>query len=401
MNEFTAHNHKKTKAAQRQAMTLIELLIVLALLGGLASIALSGMSEYSARERVETTRQRLSAIHGAVSGDGVNPGRFLADMGRLPIVQETESGMILSELWKLPSDALSYGIVNFDFVANPWPEFFAALPGSVSLGCGWNGPYAMISRKKLYDGFGNDFRLLLEQGGGSLVWEDVAGDSTKKDAEIYGVQSLGQDNAVDATGVTPEWYDADSARDFVSDYAAGFTLAPETTLTVIVKARDVMHNTWHNPVEVKVYSSTVTYNKNDYVTDSAGQNLFRCKNDGTVGHSLPSPPSGDAHWDFIREIIQEPHPWLTNVRIALFIPDINDTSKAVTWVKSWDPPTSDFAATFTFTNLTPGIRKLYAYGAIDLSGAWKNAHGTGSEALTIELKPGANLITAYLTEKLN
>ena len=382
-------------------MTLIELLIVLALLGGLAAIALSGMGEYSARERVETTRQRLSAIHGAVIGDGVSPGRFLADMGRLPKVQETESGMILNELWKLPSDTLSYGIVNFDFAANPWPETFAALPASISLGCGWNGPYATISGKKLYDGFGNDFRLLLKQSDNSLAWEDVIGDSTKIGDEIYGVQSLGKDNAEDATGVTPEWYDADSARDFVNNYAAGFTLAPETTLTVIVKARDVMHNTWHEPVEVKVYSSTVTYDKNDYVTDSAGQYLFRCKNDGTVGQSLPSPtPPGDTHWDFIREITQEPHPWLTDVRIALFIPNISDTSKAVAWVKSWD--TSNFAATFTFTDLTPGIRKLYAYGAVALSAtSWKNAHGTGNEALTIELKPGANLITVYLTEKLN
>ncbi|NMA45134.1 MAG: prepilin-type N-terminal cleavage/methylation domain-containing protein [Lentisphaerae bacterium] len=381
-------------------MTLIELLIVLALLGGLASLALSGMGEFSARERVETTRQRLDAIHGAVSGAGVNPGRFLADMGRPPKVQETESGMILSELWKLPNNALNYGVVDFDFTANPWPEAFAALPDNISLGCGWNGPYAMLSGKKLYDGFGNDFRLLLKQSDNSLAWEDVAGDDTKIDAEIYGVQSLGQDNAVDATGVTPEWHDADSARDFVNDYAAGFTLAPETTLTVIVKARDVMLNTWQNPVEIKVYSSSVTYNKNDYVTDSAGQYLFRCKQDGTVGQSLPSPPSGDAYWDYCRELSQEPHPWLTHVRIALFIPDISATSKAAAWIKSWD--TSDFAATFTFTNLTPGIRKLYAYGAIALSGtSWANVYGTGSEALTIELKPGANLITVYLTEKLN
>ena len=389
-------------------MTLIELLIVLALLGGLAAIALSGMGEYSARERVETTRQRLSVIHGAVMGDGVNPGRFLADMGRLPKVQETESGMILSELWKLPNNDLRYDAVVMvlrDLTATPpinlWPEAFTALPASVSLGCGWNGPYATITGKKLYDGFGNDFRLLLKQSDNSLDWEDVVGDSAKIGDEIYGVQSLGKDNAVDATGVTPEWYDADSARDFVNDYAAGFSLAPETTLTVIVKARDVMHNTWHEPVEVKVYSSSVTYNKNDYVTDSAGQYLFRCKNDGTMGHSPPtSPPSGDAYWDFIREITQEPHPWLTDVRIALFIPDISDTSKALAWVKSWD--TSNFAATFTFTNLTPGIRKLYAYGAVALSGtSWKNAHGTGNEALTVELKPGANLITVYLTEKLN
>ena len=389
-------------------MTLIELLIVLALLGGLAAIALSGMGEYSARERVETTRQRLSVIHGAVMGDGVNPGRFLADMGRLPKVQETESGMILSELWKLPNNDLRYDAVVMvlrDLTATPpinlWPEAFTALPASVSLGCGWNGPYATITGKKLYDGFGNDFRLLLKQSDNSLDWEDVVGDSAKIGDEIYGVQSLGKDNAVDATGVTPEWYDADSARDFVNDYAAGFSLAPETTLTVIVKARDVMHNTWHEPVEVKVYSSSVTYDKNDYVTDSAGQYLFRCKNDGTVGQSLPSPtPPGDAHWDFIREITQEPHPWLTNVRIALFIPDISDTSKALAWVKSWD--TSNFAATFTFTDLTPGIRKLYAYGAVALSAtSWKNAHGTGNEALTVELKPGANLITVYLTEKLN
>lgn len=382
-------------------MTLIELLIVLALLGGLAAIALSGMGEYSARERVETTRSRLDAIHGAVIGGGVSPGRFLADMGRLPRVQETESGMILSELWKLPSDAVGYGTVDFDFAANPWPETFAGLPTSVSLGCGWNGPYAMLSGKKLYDGFGNDFRLLLKQSDNTLAWENVVGDDTKIDAEIHGVQSLGQDNAVDATGVSPEWYDADSARDFVSDHAAGFTLAPETTLTVIVKARDVMHNTWQNPVEVKVYNSSVTYNKNDYVTDSAGQNLFRCKNDGTSGHGLPSPtPPGNAHWDFIRAITQEPHPWLTDVRIALFIPDISGTSKAVSWVKSW--PASNFATTFTFTNLTPGIRKLYAYGTVKLSGTtWVNTYGTGGEALTIELKPGANLVTVHLTEKLN
>jgi hypothetical protein len=51
----------------------------------------------------------------------------------------------------------------------------------------------------------------------------------------------------------------------------------------------------------------------------------------------------------------------------------------------------------TFSDLTPGPRKLYAYAFIN-GGTPRNAWA--SQLVDVELKPGGNVVTVYLTEEL-
>ena len=404
-----------TAPSALHAMTLIELLIVLALLGGLATIALTSMGDLSARNRVDTTRQRLDAIRNAVIGDGINPGRFLADMGRLPRVyddsnkaEDEEDGYALRELWE------DVGMIGYDKVASEaladadgrmnWPDTFPGLPAQVTLYCGWNGPYLLIPGKKLFNGFGSDFRLLL-QNSDSLAW--TTADPDRQNGEtIYGVQSLGLNNDQDMS--FPEWLAEDMVREFVNRAENDVPLLPKTTLTVVVMARNATNGTWQTPVgiinpSVPIYDSNTSYNLGDFVlvADSTKQYLFQRRADYTQGLSPPIPPTDSTAWSYCQDITQEPHHYFTHLRMAMFIPEITSTAKTVFWVTTWEKDPPNVVSTFTFTNVVPGIRKLYVYGYLDANDSKQNSYASGPEPQTIDVKPGANFVTVYLTEKLN
>lgn len=201
------------KTRTTSGMTLIELLVVLALLGGLASIAVRTASTMNRRGRYDQTGSFLASLQDGVVGDGRCAGRFVRDMGRLPMVQTEADGEILSELWREPT-GLAFEGVTLD-MSDAWPEFTSdqsdVLPDTISILCGWNGPYVRVTdpaRARLYDGFGNEW--------------DVATNST---GEIVQVISRGAGGSEGA-----EWAEVDQMLDWDE------TL-PATWLTVTVKAR--------------------------------------------------------------------------------------------------------------------------------------------------------------------
>ena len=131
-----------------EGMTLIELVVVLAILGGLASIAVRTASTMNRRGRCDQTSAQMKAIREVIVGDGRDVGRFVRDMGRLP--------NNLSELWKNDGTCLfgAYPITQ----PSGWPSGITLQ--SQTLSFGWNGPYLDISdlsQADLYDGFGNEF----------------------------------------------------------------------------------------------------------------------------------------------------------------------------------------------------------------------------------------------------
>jgi prepilin-type N-terminal cleavage/methylation domain-containing protein len=206
-----------THLRQHSGMTLIELVVVLALLAGLASLALTGVSDLGNRARYDETTTRLKLIRLAVIGDGVEVGRFVRDMGRLPKLYHTNGGVRLEELWRDEGN-ISYGPVTISLISGvfQWPDydtFTTNLPSSAALTFGWNGPYLMVDNPtdaQTYDGFGN-------------AWEV----ETNAAGEILKVLSLGAEGA--EGGVT--WDEVDRANDLES-------LLPMTELTVLIKARD-------------------------------------------------------------------------------------------------------------------------------------------------------------------
>ena len=151
-----------------RGMTLIELVIVLALMAGLAGMALTTVGEMGNRARYDETAARLKLIREAVVGDGKTAGRFIRDMGRLPMVQDTDEGKLLSELWTAAAGT-GYGSASEDMDDGSGPEWpgseldsYPSLPDTVSLHCGWNGPYTMVENPdaaQIFDGFGNDWQI--------------------------------------------------------------------------------------------------------------------------------------------------------------------------------------------------------------------------------------------------
>ncbi|NCC53435.1 MAG: prepilin-type N-terminal cleavage/methylation domain-containing protein, partial [Spartobacteria bacterium] len=133
----------------KTGMTLIELVVVLALLAGLAAMALTGVADLGNRARYDETVTRMDLIRQAVVGDGSEAGRFIRDMGRLP-----------DSLGELIAGTNNYSSMAFTFNVPSYP------PIPATLCAGWAGPYLQGSGTNIYDGFGEALQL---NGGTQLV----------------------------------------------------------------------------------------------------------------------------------------------------------------------------------------------------------------------------------------
>ncbi|MFM8419312.1 MAG: type II secretion system protein, partial [Verrucomicrobiota bacterium] len=79
----------------QSGVTLMELVVVLAILAMLAGVAVRGLGEAGMRGRVEATRRTLEVVREGVLGveeRNGGGGGFLADMGRLPRLGEWTDG---------------------------------------------------------------------------------------------------------------------------------------------------------------------------------------------------------------------------------------------------------------------------------------------------------------------
>jgi prepilin-type N-terminal cleavage/methylation domain-containing protein len=191
-------------------MTLIELVVVLALLAGLAALSMSSLGDFGQRARYDETGTRLGLIRSAVVGDGVESGRFLRDLGRLPILHSDADGQRLEELW-LDRAGIGYGATTNDLT---WPGGIAVpFPyDAVIMSSGWNGPYLIVddpAAARSYDGFGHPWQV-----------------ETNAYGEITAIASLGADGAAGGG----DWADEDRRIDLAG-------LIPATELTVLVKGR--------------------------------------------------------------------------------------------------------------------------------------------------------------------
>nr|WP_052882128.1 type II secretion system protein [Kiritimatiella glycovorans] len=124
-------------------MTLIELVVVLALMAGLASMMLVGASDLANRGRYDETVTRMRLIREAVVGNGVEAGRFVRDMGRLP-----------NSLGELVTSTNTFQHLSYSF------DVPGYAPITAGLHAGWAGPYVVASDTNFYDGFGEPIELI-------------------------------------------------------------------------------------------------------------------------------------------------------------------------------------------------------------------------------------------------
>src|SRR5262245_44242 len=131
-------------------LTLLELVIVLAILAVLTTVAVQSMAKVAEKARYEATQKTIQNIRSAILGDANGPSdsfnSFVADTGRLP--------MRLAEL-VTPLDTMGQPLYV------PFAQRLAADSGpnsDVTLAFGWHGPYLQLlfdtSAPGVFDGWG-------------------------------------------------------------------------------------------------------------------------------------------------------------------------------------------------------------------------------------------------------
>jgi type II secretory pathway pseudopilin PulG len=333
-------------------MTLVELLIVLAILGMLAGLLVSSADGLMDRARVEETERRGQAVVRALTSDGDHISRFIADMGRPPILVSPDRGKQLCELWAPATDADGYAHHNAD-VEVVWPSGDTGMSPTTSfqLLCGWRGPYITISGDAFYDGW--------PEGGWSLLLEGES-DFTDPDPETGGfdpsllgrlilrIRSLGADRQADGD----DWCDID--REFPSQ---GNFLSGTADLTVTLYVKDGEE---YRPIE-----------EDDF--DRLRGLLI-----------VPDAISTACNAGFVRiRWTEDPDPDKTVVDASSTTVIGNAVRLSIAQVR--------------FTGLMPGPRMLYAYGFKD------SDHDTARDAgepLTVILRPGSNETRLYLKREI-
>lgn len=334
--------------SKKNTMTLIELVIVLAILSSLATMAISGADKMLANKRLNDTIRRGKIIYEAIHGDGLQTSRFISDMGRLPLVTSTSEGKLLQELWILPNSNIKFSSVAW--VPSPidqkWDDDIndgyvkdTDLPinNDLTLYCGWRGPYINVGDQanyRLYDGFGNDWKILDKNGN---IIPPVIG------TQIYGVASLGKDKVI-TTNVPIEPDDIDRFYNFN-----------------IINSSDL-----------------------------------------TINITSPLPSILSDNYKYLRAALFIPEVTQTTLKVAPLHFNweypVDDTTKSGNYYFPVDPTMGADCINKNFSqikynNLTPGTYKLFIYG-YKLPGGDSNA---GSSGITeIDIKPGHNKITVTL-----
>jgi len=341
-------NQPKDRDALMRGMTLIELILVLLILAMLAGLLISSADTMMDRARVDETERRGQAVSQAICSDGSSCGRFLADLGRPPLLVRTDKGKQLSELWA-PDErfAGAYGrsaaIVDWGEEiqgVNPQTEF--------ALDCGWRGPYLQPGNDVFYDGW--------PEGGWSLFlsgigWVDPDADGNMpsgcEGGMILKIRSLGADRAEGGA----DWIDID--REYP---AHGDFLSATADLLVTVFYKPQAEN-GYRPVDE---------NESDSPNQLRLALLLPAGNQACYVRLRWS----DSEWDF----------WKDNPRLS---PEIKGLLAA---------------ARISFSQvklrgIIPGPRLIYAYG-YRREGA--NAMAFYGRPIAVHLRPGDNEVASYL-----
>jgi len=193
--------------------TLLELVVVIAVMAILATVAVRSLNGVEDQARFDSTQRGLSNVQSAIDGDrglrqpdgSMVPNGFVADMGRLPnLFFGTDPAAELQELWTQPVGVSAYAIRSA-----PSPD------SDLKMGSGWHGPYLQMpfGQARLLDGWGNPYSLI------------PSGSSSTAPVPIQSIQSLGSDNAPGATSA--DTYAADLPASpllfLASDYSATVT----------------------------------------------------------------------------------------------------------------------------------------------------------------------------------
>jgi len=427
-----------TALRSHRGMTLIELVVVLGILAGLATLALTSLGGLDTSARRDTSERVINQIELAIAGDGREAGRFVSDMGRLPVIHGDDSSRVkgegLMELWDdlgvyTAALSINFNGVSASEITNFWPagnELSGLLPG------GWQGPYINMGTGRLFDGFGNNLRFL--KGG---IWYEIDNAALNDMDAVLGVASFGSDDTLGAA----EWEEEDVFTDESTKDAA---ISAELTISIRVRSHqqpypwkqvnNITINDWAKgstyfqgsivrsgvaPDFDDLYFCTFCSNSSGVLVPTGAPTPFWSRN-GIVYDDVDGDSVIDLQWVYLKPGCVSDA--MNRMRIALFTPyadpdptvgigvrEIIASKDGITAGALTDNlgivnlvwPAGSSMDNIILQNLPPGIRRLYIYGYAQhstLSNVWTNGWSSGLQ--TIDLKPGVNHITVYLSEPL-
>jgi prepilin-type N-terminal cleavage/methylation domain-containing protein len=166
-----------SKCPFHAGLTLLELLVVVAILAVLASVAVRVTGDVESEARVRAGQESLSAMRSAILGQANKAGGyggaqslgFVSDMGRLPRAKLVAGiSLTVSELYSVTApDLRPYGLWtnllspgSVQLVGDNLPSTATnqVLDNAIRVPAGWRGPYLRISNisKGLRDGWGKE-----------------------------------------------------------------------------------------------------------------------------------------------------------------------------------------------------------------------------------------------------
>jgi len=398
------------ETSSKRPMTLIELLVVLSIMAAVATIALTGANEMMEQASADETVRRGDLVTASINNENDAASRFVSDMGRLPIVLNSIQSLNLAEIFyspeNIPSTVKWSNSVSFDNSVNNFPETWGTLPGSVTLPCGWRGPYLYINKNAFYDGWGKEWEVTHSDWTTSpKVWS-----AGTEGAKIFGIRSLGRDNSVDSGG--EEWFEKD--REF--HFSKG---AVTSDIVVKIMGRDcsTSPNVFRGIEAIPNWMADTSYSVGDLAHSTSGADLFECVTPGTSGSSEPGWDTTIGNTTNDNTVTWECVPYtnrhydMDRVRVAIYVPYVTASSRQVKRVLARSDAALELnpdvsggetqswtgCCEVRITNLPSGLRKIYVYGYKNIG----TANRYGSFVTSVELKPGGNSATVFLTEDLN
>lgn len=183
----------RTRNPRKSGFTLLELVVVLAILAIVTTLAMRSLDHVDDQQRAEANRRGFEALRDAVLGfpeerhaDGSRSiSGFVADMGRLPRALEIQGNLTLAELWMRAGASYDVRPATLDHgVPAAFVDAQVLVPG------GWRGPYLHLpmATEHWRDGWGNPMITRLAAG------------SVNPDAEGYGRLRDLSDRALSSAG---------------------------------------------------------------------------------------------------------------------------------------------------------------------------------------------------------
>lgn len=195
--------HARVIRRSTKGFSLIELLVVVAVLSATAYVALDAVDNDTSQIRFDMTQQRMGAVRTAIIGEqGLSANGtpviagFVADVGQLPPCLRA----LLVQNADCDQDETA------DFTPPPYQQIGA-------LTFGWRGPYISENPVSLRDAWGNSGEEL-----NNIAPEIEFGWQVTAAASTFDLLSFGRDRAVGGTDV----YDVDQSMQTIA--AADFTV---------------------------------------------------------------------------------------------------------------------------------------------------------------------------------